>query len=61
MPSFPRPIGGREGLWKMSQLWNSTKVASAASVLTIPTSFLVKPPHKTLRLFHIYHSPGYLC
>jgi len=57
----PRPlaeIGGREGLWKMPQLWKSTKVAFGGFFLMISTSCLEKPPQKTLRLFHIYHSPG---
>jgi len=57
----PRPlaeIGGREGLWKMPQLWKSTKVACGGFLLMISTSCLEKPPQKTLRLFHIYHSPG---
>src|SRR5262245_40587673 len=58
----PRPlteqIGGREGLWKMPQLWKSTKVACGGFSLMISTNCLEKPPQKTLRLFHIYHSPG---
>jgi hypothetical protein len=58
----PRPqtekIGGREGLWKMAQLWKSTKVAFGNFFLMISTSCLEKPPQKTLRLSHIYHSPG---
>ena len=57
----PRPlteIGGREGLWKMAQLWKSTKVAFGGFFLMISTSCLEKPPQKTLRLSHIYHSPG---
>ena len=60
----PRPlaeIGGREGLWKMPQLWKSTKVAFGNFFLMISTSCLEKPPQKTLRLFHIYHSPGCSC
>ncbi len=60
----PRPlaeIGGREGLWKMPQLWKSTKVACGGFLLMISTSCLEKPPQKTLRLFHIYHSPGCSC
>ena len=51
-------IGGRQGLWKMSQLWKSTKVAFGDFFLMISTSCLEKPPQKTLRLSHIYHSPG---
>jgi hypothetical protein len=58
----PRPQiekkGGREGLWKMPQLWKSTKGAFGGFFLMISTSYLEKPPQKTLRLFHIYHSPG---
>jgi hypothetical protein len=54
-------IGGREGLWKMPQLWKSTKVAFGNFLLMISTSCLEKPPQKTLRLFHIYHSPGCSC
>jgi len=58
----PRPlterIAGREGLWKMPQLWKSTKVAFGGFFLMISTSCLEKPPQKTLRLSHIYHSPG---
>jgi hypothetical protein len=58
----PRPltetIGRREGLWKMPQLWKSTKVAFGNSFLIISTNCLEKPPQKTLRLSHIYHSPG---
>jgi hypothetical protein len=60
----PRPstehFGGREGLWKMPQLWKSTKVAFGR-FLMISTSCLEKPPQKTLRLSHIYHSPGGCC
>jgi hypothetical protein len=52
-------IGGREGLWKMPQLWKSTKVAFGTFFLMISTSCLEKPPQKTLRLFHIYHSPDH--
>ena len=53
-------IGGREGLWKMPQLRKSTKVAFGDISLMISTSCLEKPPQKTLRLSHIYHSPdGY--
>jgi hypothetical protein len=51
-------IGGREGLWKMPQLWKSTTVAFGGFFLIISTSCLEKPPQKTLRLSHIYHSPG---
>ena len=51
-------IGGREGLWKMPQLWKSTTVAFGNFFLMISTSCLEKPPQKTLRLSHIYHSPG---
>jgi len=51
-------IGGREGLWKMPQLWKSTTVAFGGLFLIISTSCLEKPPQKTLRLSHIYHSPG---
>ena len=60
----PQPrteIGGREGLWKMPQLWKSTKVAFGKFFLMISTSCLEKPPQKTLRLSHIYHSPDYCC
>jgi len=60
----PRPlaeIGGREGLWKMPQLWKSTKGAFGGFLLMISTSCLEKPPQKTLRLFHIYHSPRGSC
>jgi len=59
----PRPekIGGREGLWKMPQLWKSTKVAFGNFLLMISTSRLEKPSQKTLRLSHIYHSPGGGC
>ena len=51
-------IGGREGLWKMPQLWKSSKDAFGGILLMISTSCLEKPSQKTLRLFHIYHSPG---
>jgi hypothetical protein len=54
-------LGGREGLWKMPQLWKSTKVAFGNFFLMISTSCLEKPSQKTLRLFHIYHSPGGYC
>jgi hypothetical protein len=54
-------IGGREGLWKMPQLWKSTTVAFGDFFLMISTSCLEKPPQKTLRLSHIYHSPGGCC
>jgi hypothetical protein len=57
----PRPphekLDGREGLWKMPQLWKSTKEAFGHILLMISTSCLEKPAQKTLRLFHIYHSP----
>ena len=51
----------REGLWKMSQLWKSTKVAFGDFLLMISASCLEKPSQKTLRLYHIYHSPGHGC
>src|SRR5213593_4890757 len=54
-------IGGREGLWKMPQLWKSTKVAFGNFFLMISTSCLEKPSQKTLRLSHIYHSPDCSC
>ena len=60
----PQPrteIGGREELWKMPQLWKSTKVAFGGYLLMISTSCLEKPSQKTLRLFHIYHSPDCSC
>ena len=63
--SAPQPragkIGGREGLWKMPQLRKSTKVAFGDFSLMISTSCLEKPPQKTLRLSHIYHSPDCSC
>src|SRR5579871_4034790 len=43
-------IAAREGLWKMPQLWKSTKVAFGGFFLMISTSCLEKPPQKTLRL-----------
>src|SRR6476660_5706198 len=46
------------GLWKMPQLRKSSKVAFGGFFLMISTSCLEKPPQKTLRLSHIYHSPG---
>src|SRR5262249_27213668 len=52
------PIGGRDGLWEMPLLGKSTKVAFRDVLLMISTSCLEKPPQKTLRLSHIYHSPG---
>jgi hypothetical protein len=39
-------IGGREGLWKMSQLWKSNKVAFGSFLLMISTSCLEKPSQK---------------
>jgi len=60
----PRPlaeIGGREGCGKCRTLWKSTKVACGDFFLMISTRCLEKPPQKTLRLFHIYHSPGCSC
>jgi hypothetical protein len=61
----PRPptekIAGREGLWKMPQLWKSNKDAFGNILLMIPTSCSEKPSRKTLRLSHIYHSPGDGC
>lgn len=57
-PHPPTENGGREGLWKMPQLWKSTKVAFGSILLMISTSCLEKPSPKTLRLSHIYHSPG---
>src|SRR5215468_10262296 len=56
-PARTGKIGGREGLWKMPQLWKSTKDAFGDFFLMISTSCLEKPPQKTLRLSHIYHSP----
>ena len=57
----PRPlaetIGGREGLWNMPQLWKSIQIAFGGFLLMISTSCLEQPPQKTLRLFHMYHSP----
>jgi hypothetical protein len=59
---FPRPraekIGEREGLWKMTQLRKSKKDAFGNIFLMISTSCLEKPSQNTLRLSHIYHSPG---
>src|SRR5262249_35220381 len=58
----PRPPirknGGREGLWKMPQLWKSNEDAFGNIPLMIPPSYLEKPSRTTLRLFHIYHSLG---
>jgi hypothetical protein len=47
---------GRHALWKLPQLWKSTKVAFGDFFLMISTSCLEKPPQKTLRLSHSYHS-----
>jgi hypothetical protein len=55
-PLPPAKIAGREGLWKMAQLWKSNKVAFGTFLLMISTSCLEKPSPKTLRLSHIYHS-----
>jgi hypothetical protein len=55
-PLPPAKIAGREGLWKMAQLWKSNKVAFGTILLMISTSRLEKPSPKTLRLSHIYHS-----
>jgi hypothetical protein len=46
-----RKSGGRKGLWKMPQPWKSAKDADSHTLLG-------KASHKTLRLSHIYHSPG---
>ena len=46
----------REGLWKMSQLWKSTKVAFGDFLLMISASCLEKPSQKPLGLSHPYHS-----
>jgi hypothetical protein len=54
-------VGGREGLWKMPQLWKSNNDAFGNIFLMIPTSCLEKPSQTTLRLSHIYHSPGGGC
>jgi hypothetical protein len=54
-------FGGREGLWKMPSLWKSTQVAFGNFLSMISTSDLEKPSQKTLRLSHIYHSPGGCC
>src|SRR2546428_8561525 len=52
----PRPlaeIGGREGLWEMPQLWESTKVACGGLLFMIFTNWFVKTPRKKpLRLHH---------
>jgi hypothetical protein len=47
---------GRLALWKLPQLWKSTKVAFGNFFLMISTSCLEKPAQKTLRLSHSYHS-----
>jgi hypothetical protein len=58
-PSFAsRKHRRARGLWKMPPLWKSTKVAYGGFFLMISTSGLEKPPQKTLRLSHIYHSPA---
>jgi hypothetical protein len=41
--------------------WKSNKVAFGSFFLMISTGCLEKPAHKTLRLSHIYHSPGGCC
>jgi hypothetical protein len=49
--------GGREALWKLPQLWKSTKDAFGNFLWLISTSCLEKPPLKnSLRLSHSYHS-----
>jgi hypothetical protein len=57
---FPHPRGNknqkRHALWKLTQLWKSTKEAFGDSFLMISTSCLEKPPQKTLRLSHSFHS-----
>jgi len=45
----------------MPQLWKSDKDTFGAILLMISTSCLEKPSQKTLRLSHIYHSPGGSC
>jgi len=47
---------GRHALWKLPQLWKSIKDAFGNFFLMISTSCWEKPPQKTLRLFHSYHS-----
>src|SRR5256885_10677986 len=56
----PRPlaeIGGREGLWKMPQLWKSTKVARGGFLLMIFTNCFEKAPQKKLLLFPNFPNP----
>ncbi len=50
------PGPGGTALWKLPQLWKSNKEAFGDFFLMISTSCLEKPPQKTLRLFHSYHS-----
>jgi hypothetical protein len=56
--SWRKKNAGRHALWKLPQLWKSTKEAFGDSFLKISTSCLEKPPQKTLRLSHSYHSAG---
>ena len=56
--SLRKKNAGRHALWKLTQLWKSMKVAFGDSFLMISTSCLEKPPQKTLRLSHSYHSAG---
>jgi hypothetical protein len=52
---FPDPRGkknqGRHALWKLTQLWKSTKVAFGDFFLMISTSCLEKPPPKNAAAF----------
>jgi len=54
--SWRKKNGGWDALWKLPQLWKSTKEAFGDSFFMISTSCLEKPPQKTLRLSHSYHS-----
>ena len=56
--SWQKKNAGRKALWKLPQLWKSTKEAFGNIFLMISTSCLEKPTQKTLRLFHRSHSAG---
>jgi hypothetical protein len=57
-PAFPEKTGKRGALWKLPQLRKSNKVAFGIVFLMISSSCLEKPPQKTLRLSHSFHSAG---
>src|SRR2546428_13931445 len=56
----PRPlaeIGGRQGVWKMPQLWESNKVACGGFFFLFFPNLFGKPPQTTVRTFSTFQHP----